>query len=193
MITALATVVSVTESKQGNLLELSCEKKTSCSHCASKDSCGTGMASKAVGNRSHKWELYTGEKVKAGQLVEIGLPEKSLIQYASIVYLIPLLMLMLGGFLGQYLFSSDSSSASGEGWVILAAFFVNGCRGMAGAQAVFEDETELGTGDYSFKSAWRSGRYWVESRNLIEIPAHAGIFSVHFCKSLVTPIYEAHS
>ena len=122
MITALATVVSVTESKQGNLLELSCEKKTSCSHCASKDSCGTGMASKAVGNRSHKWELYTGEKVKAGQLVEIGLPEKSLIQYASIVYLIPLLMLMLGGFLGQYLFSSDSSSASGEGWVILAAF-----------------------------------------------------------------------
>ena len=120
MMTALATVVSVREHKQGSLLELSCQQQTSCSHCASQNSCGTGIVSKAVGNRSHKWTLVTSEKVKSGQLVEIGLPEKSLIKFASVVYLIPVLMLMLGGFLGQYLLSLMGLSS--EGWVILSAF-----------------------------------------------------------------------
>ncbi|PWI34623.1 transcriptional regulator [Vibrio albus] len=118
MMTALATVTAVTESKQGNVVELSCQQQSSCSHCSSKSSCGTGIVSKAVGNKSHKWALITQKKVKPGQMIEIGLPEKKLLQFASVVYLIPIVMLMLGGFLGESLFASGD----GEGWVILSAF-----------------------------------------------------------------------
>ncbi|PJC86282.1 transcriptional regulator [Vibrio sp. HA2012] len=117
MMTALATVIAVKDDERGHVLELSCQQQTSCSHCASQSSCGTGIVSKAVGNRSHKWELVTPQPVSAGQVIEIGLPEKKLIQFASVVYLIPLLMLMLGGLLGQSLLGS-----SGEGGVILTAF-----------------------------------------------------------------------
>jgi sigma-E factor negative regulatory protein RseC len=122
MMTALATVTAVTESKQGNVVELSCQQQSSCSHCASKNSCGTGIVSKAIGNKSHKWALITQEKVKSGQMIEIGLPEKKLIQFASVVYLLPIVMLMLGGFLGQYFFSPSH----GEGWIILSAFLSMG-------------------------------------------------------------------
>lgn len=122
MMTSLATVTSVTESKRGNVLELSCQQQTSCSHCASQSSCGTGVVSKAIGNRSHRWSLVTREKVRPGQLVEIGLPEKKLLQFASIVYLIPIVLLMLGGFLGEYLLGS----VGGEGPVILLAFLAMG-------------------------------------------------------------------
>jgi sigma-E factor negative regulatory protein RseC len=76
------------------------------------------VVSKAIGNRSHHWSLVTREKVRPGQLVEIGLPEKKLLQFASIVYLLPIVLLMFGGFLGEFL----AGSAEGEGPVILLAF-----------------------------------------------------------------------
>lgn len=52
MMTALATVADVHPSKDGYEVKLSCEQQTSCNHCASSASCGTGIASKAIGNKS---------------------------------------------------------------------------------------------------------------------------------------------
>lgn len=119
MMTALATVTSVTETKQGYRVALSCEQQTSCSHCASQKSCGTGIVSKAVGNKSHVWTLTTQDLVKPGQTVEIGLPEKNLLQFASIVYLFPLITLMIGALLGQSVFGP--LLGGGEGWTILCS------------------------------------------------------------------------
>ncbi len=117
MMTALATVVSVSETSKGNYVELTCEQQTSCNHCASQKSCGTGIVSKAIGNKRHEWSLITKAPVKPGQVVEIGLPEKKLIQFASLVYLFPLGMLMLGALLGQFIVSP--LLGGGEGWTIL--------------------------------------------------------------------------
>lgn len=124
MMTALATVISVVESKAGYRVELSCEQQTSCSHCASQKSCGTGIVSKAVGNKSHAWWLETRESVKAGQVVEIGLPEKQLLQSAATVYLLPLFFLMLGAALGQYWLAP--LLGMGEGVTILLSFTFSG-------------------------------------------------------------------
>lgn len=103
MMTALATVSSVEQSGQQYFVQLSCEQQTSCSSCSSQKSCGTGIVTKAVGNKSLFWQLKTKSLVKAGQIVEIGFPEKSLLQSAAIVYLIPLFMLMIGAGFGQLL------------------------------------------------------------------------------------------
>ncbi|CAM3509988.1 SoxR reducing system protein RseC [Vibrio aerogenes CECT 7868] len=105
MMTALATVSDVHPSKNGYEVKLRCEQQTSCSHCASSSSCGTGVVSKAVGNKSLSWSLETQQKLEPGQMVEIGLPEKSLLQSALIVYLFPLLMLITGTFAGEFIVS----------------------------------------------------------------------------------------
>ncbi|SON48050.1 SoxR reducing system RseC family protein [Vibrio tapetis] len=120
MMTALATVASVESTEHGFRAELSCEQQTSCSHCSSQKSCGTGIVSKAVGNKSHTWWLETSDKVESGQVVEIGLPEKQLLQSAAVVYLFPLFFLMLGAAVGQFWLAP--MLGGGEGSIILLSF-----------------------------------------------------------------------
>ncbi|NOH81781.1 transcriptional regulator [Vibrio sp. RE86] len=117
MMTALATVSEVTPHSNGFDVELSCEQQTSCSSCSSQKSCGTGIVSKAVGNKSLNWHLFTDKMVKEGQVVEIGLPEKSLLQSAALVYLVPLFAMIIGAFVGQWFIAPQFDL--GEGSVIL--------------------------------------------------------------------------
>ncbi|NLS12845.1 transcriptional regulator [Vibrio sp. SM6] len=105
MMTALATVTLVRPSHDGQLgfdVEVSCQQQTSCQSCASNHSCGTGIVTKAIGNKTHQWRLHTKNPLKVGQIVEIGLPEGPLLQSALLVYLLPLLGLLIGALLGQW-------------------------------------------------------------------------------------------
>ncbi|TKF18352.1 transcriptional regulator [Vibrio genomosp. F6] len=119
MMTALATITDVHSTPNGYQVALSCEQTTSCSSCSSQKSCGTGIVSKAVGNKALNWELTTKSLVHEGQVVEIGFPEKSLLQSAAIVYLVPLFMLMVGAAVGQLLIAPTLQL--GEGAVILTS------------------------------------------------------------------------
>lgn len=124
MMTALATVSAVHATAKGYDVELSCEQQTSCSSCSSQKSCGTGIVSKAVGNKSLHWHLLTQKAVKEGQVVEIGLPEKSLLQSAAVVYLVPLFALILGALLGSWWLAP--LFGGGEGIVILSSAILTG-------------------------------------------------------------------
>ncbi|GLT18184.1 sigma-E factor regulatory protein RseC [Vibrio zhanjiangensis] len=119
MMTALATVSSVTPTNGGYALELSCDQQTSCSSCSSQKSCGTGMISKALGSKSLHWYLYTNLPVKQGQLVEIGLAERDILQSAVVVYLVPLLSMIFGAIAGEWLLSPLLNL--GEGLTILSS------------------------------------------------------------------------
>ncbi|MCG3729923.1 SoxR reducing system RseC family protein [Vibrio cincinnatiensis] len=101
MMTALATVTAVERHSAGYWVDLSCEQQTSCSHCQSAKSCGTGMVSKAIGNKALAWRLNSEKTVSAGQVIEIGFPEKSLLQSAALVYLVPLLMMIAGAVIAE--------------------------------------------------------------------------------------------
>ncbi|WP_423839865.1 SoxR reducing system RseC family protein [Vibrio mytili] len=120
MMTALATVTGVHRNGQQYEIDLSCEQQTSCSSCSSQKSCGTGVVTKAVGNKSLFWNLTTEQSVQVGQVVEIGFPEDSLIKSAMAVYLLPLLGLIIGAMLGHFLLLPIV--AGGEGIVILSSF-----------------------------------------------------------------------
>ncbi|MBA5763868.1 SoxR reducing system RseC family protein [Vibrio sp. 404] len=126
MMTALATVSSVTPKSSGYDVELSCEQQTSCSSCSSQKSCGTGIVSKAVGSKVLHWHLFTDQSLKTGQVVEIGMAEKSLLQSAAIVYLTPLFALILGAVVAHLWVAP--LLGLGEGIVILisALFAVSG-------------------------------------------------------------------
>ncbi|MDA9556324.1 SoxR reducing system RseC family protein [Vibrio sp.] len=136
MMTALATVADIqllapeenhqsSEQQPCFQVTLTCEQKTSCGSCASKKQCGTGIVSSAVGSKSLRWTLLTQEPLSVGDVVEIGLPEQTLLRSASVVYLIPLLALIVGAFIG-HLWLAPLFSA-GEGAVILiSAIFTGG-------------------------------------------------------------------
>ena len=117
MITALATVTAVKPHSAGFEIELSCQQQTSCSGCASQKSCGTGIVAKAVGNKALHWQLVTPKAVQIGQLVEIGLAQKSLFRSAAVVYLLPLLAMILGAFAAHGVIAP--LLGFGEGLVIL--------------------------------------------------------------------------
>ncbi|UAB70729.1 SoxR reducing system RseC family protein [Vibrio sp. SCSIO 43132] len=102
MMTALATVVASHPSKSGFRIQLSCEQQTSCSSCSSQKSCGTGVVSKAFGNKAHAWYLESKKALAPGQVVEIGLPEKQLLQSAALIYLSPIAFLFVGAALGHF-------------------------------------------------------------------------------------------
>jgi sigma-E factor negative regulatory protein RseC len=120
MMTALATVTDVQTLSEGYQVDLSCEQKTSCSGCASAKSCATGTVSGAIGNKSLQWKLNTSTSVSQGQVVEIGFPERSLLESAALVYLLPLFALLLGATLGDTWLAPLLKS--GEGVVVLTAF-----------------------------------------------------------------------
>jgi len=102
MMTALATVTSVSSVFSGYKVELSCQRQSSCRHCSSSESCGTGIVSKALDKKSVYWTLNTEKAVEKGQVVEIGFPEKRLLKSAFLVYMFPLSMLIFGAFVGQF-------------------------------------------------------------------------------------------
>ena len=120
MMTALATVMQVSPQSHGYEIQLSCEQKTSCSSCSSSKSCGTGIVSKAIGNKALFWTLNTSKNVHQGQVVEIGFPEKSLLQSAALVYLVPLFMMILGAWIANQWLAPALNM--GEGIVIACSF-----------------------------------------------------------------------
>ncbi|HHF3093374.1 TPA: SoxR reducing system RseC family protein [Vibrio diabolicus] len=119
MMTALATVTDVHRRGKQYEIDLSCEQQTSCSSCSSQKSCGTGVVTKAIGNKSLSWHLRTDKSVKIGQVVEIGFPESSLIKSAMAVYLLPLFGLIIGAMFGHFLLAP--LTAGGEGIIILSS------------------------------------------------------------------------
>ncbi|MFA0413152.1 SoxR reducing system RseC family protein [Vibrio renipiscarius] len=119
MMTALATVSSVVQSQSGYQVELSCEQKTSCSSCASQKNCGTGIVSKAIGSKTLYWHLATKQLLQVGQVVEIGMAEKNLLQSAAIVYLVPLFSLIFGALVAHWWVAP--AFGLGEGVVILCS------------------------------------------------------------------------
>ncbi|OBT17346.1 hypothetical protein A9264_00815 [Vibrio sp. UCD-FRSSP16_10] len=120
MMNALAMVTKVTElspakaSEKLFKVDITCEQQTSCSGCASKSSCATGQVTKAIGNKEHAWSLTTSTPVVAGDIVEIGLPEKALLSAAALVYLVPLLFLLIGALIGTEV---SNAFLSGQEWV----------------------------------------------------------------------------
>ncbi|PQJ67835.1 SoxR reducing system RseC family protein [Photobacterium angustum] len=106
MMRTLATVTAV----EKGAVTVSCQQQTSCGHCASRDSCGTGIVTKAMPGRVHDIKIATQSSLSIGQVVEIGLSERSMLSSALLIYMLPLLFLLLGSALGQWVFVDLANS-----------------------------------------------------------------------------------
>ncbi|MGF1726936.1 SoxR reducing system RseC family protein [Photobacterium nomapromontoriensis] len=115
MMRSLATVIATRPGE----MTVSCQQQSSCGSCASQESCGSGIVSKALPGRQHQITLSTEVTAKVGEVVEIGLSERSMLHSAMLVYVLPLLCLVVGAILGQWWFIA--LAGGGELGVILTA------------------------------------------------------------------------
>ncbi len=84
--------------------------KSSCSHCTTT-SCGTGALATHFSKRSTSIRVENSQNANPGDAVIIGLDESSVLQASALVYMLPLITLFLGAYLG---FLGGDSAASAE-------------------------------------------------------------------------------
>ncbi|MGB9095505.1 SoxR-reducing system protein RseC [Erwinia sp.] len=104
-----ATVVSW----NNGIATLHSEIKTSCSSCSARKGCGSHMLDKLGPKNAHVMKVASVEPLEAGQRIELGIAEKSLLSSALLVYMTPLVGLFILAGVFQSLFHSDLAAASG--------------------------------------------------------------------------------
>ena len=77
--------------------------------------------SNALATKALSWNLTTSTEVKAGQVVEIGLPEKNLLSSAALVYLVPIFFMFVGAVFSQWFIAPFL--LLGEGVIIIVSLF----------------------------------------------------------------------
>lgn len=109
MIKEWATVVSW----QNGVALVHCDVKASCSSCASRAGCGGRVLNKLGPQTSHTLSVPCEQPLSAGQKVELGIAESSLLGSAVLVYMAPLVGLFVMASIFQVLFANDFASLCG--------------------------------------------------------------------------------
>jgi len=106
MIEELAKVTAI----NNNNITVESTVKSSCSGCKQVDNCGSGQIAKAFPQKKLSVEITSDLPVELGDTVVIGLSEELLLKSAWQVYIWPLVGLILGAFIGQWLIEGILSS-----------------------------------------------------------------------------------
>ena len=109
MIKEWATVVGW----HNGIAQVSCDVKASCNSCASRAGCGSRVLHKLGPQTTHTISVPSAEPLVAGQKVELGITEGSLLGSAMLVYMSPLLGLFVVAALFQVLFGTDIAALCG--------------------------------------------------------------------------------
>ena len=115
----------VTEYRNG-IAKVRCETKKGCSGCAAQASCGAAVLSELNGSSNQGellFELKVDQPLKIGQMIEIGLQEKSMILSALLLYIVPLTALLISTLIGS-LYLQNELLLAGFIFLMTAGAFV---------------------------------------------------------------------
>lgn len=97
---------------ENGIAKVKCQSQSACGQCAAKNSCGTSSLSELNGKRGeHVFTVETMMPLREGQIVEIGLEEKSMLFSALLMYIVPLAVLLLTTGLSHYISENELSRA----------------------------------------------------------------------------------
>lgn len=97
---------------ENGIAKVKCQSQSACGQCAAKNSCGTSSLSELNGKRGeHIFTVETMMPLREGQIVEIGLEEKSMLFSALLMYIVPLAVLLLTTGLSHYISENELSRA----------------------------------------------------------------------------------
>lgn len=91
----------------GNLAMIEVQRKSTCSHCELSRGCGTGAIGRLLGHRNKPLTISNKYDLKPGDRVLLGMPDKAFLKASLLIYGMPLLGMMAGGLLAQWLFGSS--------------------------------------------------------------------------------------
>lgn len=119
MIEENAHVVAI----EGDVVWVETYRKSTCGSCSAKNSCGSSILDRFVGQRSNRMAVSLIEGIKEGDDVVLGLDESSLLRGSFAVYMLPLLSMLLMAATAQALLS--------DGWMTSeAASILGGITGL---------------------------------------------------------------
>ena len=114
MIEENALVVAI----EGDKVLLQTQRRSACQSCSVKQGCGTSVLAKVVGKRSSQILVNNTLNAKLGDQVRIGINDNALVKGSLLVYALPLIFLLVGGLLGEFLAHYFNLNAE---WMSIAA------------------------------------------------------------------------
>ena len=120
-----ATVVALEEGS----IWVETRRQGSCQTCSANKACGQGLMSRMLPGREHYVRALIGreqrEGLAIGDLVEIVVPDEVILRASLVVYMVPLLLLIVGMFVGVWLVPGDLGAiAGGVGGLLVGAGLV---------------------------------------------------------------------
>lgn len=89
---------TVIELKGPSTAVVLCQKGSFCDHCAAMDACRLGDD-----NQSMTVEAHNALAAEVGDRVVLAVSSKTFLTSSFIVYIVPIVFLLIGGLLGQYI------------------------------------------------------------------------------------------
>lgn len=98
MIEETGVIVSV----RGEMAEVEGQRRSTCGSCAANGACGTSLIDRYLGRKRSLVWAQNAIGAGPGDRVILGLPEGALLKVSFVAYLVPLLALIGGGAIGDY-------------------------------------------------------------------------------------------
>ena len=86
---------------ENKLVWVETQRRSGCESCAAERGCGTAILSKVLGNRVKVVRALSAIPLRVGDQVIIGIREQALVRGSLAVYAVPVLLLLLGGLIGE--------------------------------------------------------------------------------------------
>lgn len=120
MLKEIGVVSDIQQIKGKQNIWVETQIKSTCGSCEAQSNCGTGAIAKVLAPKRERLKFPFDGQVAIGQKVTLGIPEESLLKASSLVYLVPLMVLIFSAVLAQTLL--PVIGLTGELWVILISF-----------------------------------------------------------------------
>jgi sigma-E factor negative regulatory protein RseC len=91
----------------GTTATLEIERRTACGLCGQKRGCGNATWGKMLGHDSHDFTAENQINAQVGDSVVVGIDEQAVLNSAFFLYVVPLVGLLIGTLLADYLFKNQ--------------------------------------------------------------------------------------
>lgn len=114
MIEENARVIAI----ENDMAMIEVQRKAVCDTCSVNKGCGTGILAKAMSNKRFQMRVRNTVDARVGDDVIVGIEDDMLVKSSFAVYIIPLLLLFIGAWIGENTAAAFASTSS-EGLSIL--------------------------------------------------------------------------
>ncbi len=93
---------------QNGVAQVRCQRRSACDSCVAKSACGNDVLNELSPQKSDfLLQIESITPLKIGQIIEIGLPEKSFLHSVALAYLFPLIILLCTTFLSEIFIDNE--------------------------------------------------------------------------------------